>query len=216
MPTMLRSLAPERPREPDHERADKPRQEEHRPRRTREGIAVNIRGLRLRPEEQTLLAETGRFRVLAVKDIVQTIYGGDKRARKPIFDFWKTAIDSGSIQSPPVMTAAGFAPSASKCDPHQVRERLAHETGKFPLEQKLYHGLVKPREVEHDTQIYRAYLKEAGQIERAGGKNLRVELDFELKQKSKKQSTPPAKPNLNGTLTRSSRKLPNDSNCPYP
>jgi len=58
---------------------------------------------------------------------------------------------------------------------------LAHETGKFTSEQKLYHGLVKPREAEHDTQIYRAYLKEAEQIERAGGKNLRVELDFELK-----------------------------------
>lgn len=70
---------PERPREPDHE-PGRPRQKEHRPRRTREGIAVNIRGLRLRPEEQTLLAETGRFRVLAVKDIARTIYSGDKRA----------------------------------------------------------------------------------------------------------------------------------------
>ena len=65
-------------------------------------------------------------------------------------------------------------------------EQLAHETGKFPLDQKLYHGLVKPREVEHDTQIYRAYLKEAGRIEDAGGKNLRVELDFELKHKVQK------------------------------
>ena len=65
-------------------------------------------------------------------------------------------------------------------------ERLAHETGEFPLDQKLYHGLVKPREVEHDTQIYRAYLKEAGRIEHAGGKNLRVELDFELKHKVQK------------------------------
>ncbi len=59
--------------------------------------------------------------------------------------------------------------------------RLAHEAGKFTSEQKLYHGLVKPREAEHDTQIYRAYLKEAEQIERAGAKNLHVELDFELK-----------------------------------
>src|SRR6266481_4931759 len=70
---------PERPLEPNHE-PDRPRQKEHRPRRTREGIAVNIRGLRLRQEEQTLLAETGRFRVLAVKDIARTIYGGDKQA----------------------------------------------------------------------------------------------------------------------------------------
>ena len=64
----------------DHEPVNRRRQEEHRPRRTREGIALNIRGLRLRPEEQKLISETGRFRVLAVKDVVQTIYGGDERA----------------------------------------------------------------------------------------------------------------------------------------
>ena len=41
--------------------------------------------------------------------------------------------------------------------------------------------LVKPREVEHDAQIYRAYRKESERIERKGGTNLRVQLDFELK-----------------------------------
>ncbi len=50
-----------------------------------------------------------------------------------------------------------------------------------PDDQKLYAGLVKPREVEHDSQIYRAYRKEAERIEHAGGNNLRVQLDFELK-----------------------------------
>src|SRR5215470_523354 len=46
---------------------------------------------------------------------------------------------------------------------------------------EIYSQLVKPREAEHDAQIYRASLKEAGEIERAGGKNIRVRLDFELK-----------------------------------
>ena len=58
---------------------------------------------------------------------------------------------------------------------------LARQASRLPEEQKLYAGLVKPREVEHDTQIYRAYRKEAERIERAGGSNLRVQLDFELK-----------------------------------
>ncbi len=40
---------------------------------------------------------------------------------------------------------------------------------------------MKPREVEHDAQIYRAYGKEAERIEQKGGTNLRVKLDFELK-----------------------------------
>ena len=177
---------PERPREPNHE-PDRPRQKEHRPRRTREGIAVNIRGLRLRPEEQTLLAETGRFRVLAVRDIARTIYGGDKQALETDLRYLEErnlvrvdtvpARNDGRWLRPQRIEVVTLT---------KYGERLAHETGKFPLDQKLYHGLVKPREVEHDTQIYRAYLKEAGRIEHAGGKNLRVELDFELKHKVQK------------------------------
>jgi len=172
----------DRPIEPDHDPVDKRRQAEHRPRRTREGIAINIRGLRLRPEEQTLLAEAGRFRVLAVRDVVQIIYGGDERAARTDLRFLRDRevirVDSVATRNdgrwlPPqrievvTLTKQGL--------------RLAHETGKFTSEQKLYHGLVKPREAEHDTQIYRAYLKEAERIECAGGKNLRIELDFELK-----------------------------------
>jgi len=177
---------PERPREPSHE-PDRPRQKENRPRRTREGIAVNIRGLRLRPEEQTLLAETGRFRVLAVKDIARTIYGGDKQALETDLRYLEErnlvrvdtvpARNDGRWLRPQRIEVVTLT---------KYGERLAHETGEFPLDQKLYHGLVKPREVEHDTQIYRAYLKEAGRIEHAGGKNLRVELDFELKHKVQK------------------------------
>lgn len=177
---------PERPQEPNHE-PDRPRRKEHRPRRTREGIAVNIRGLRLRPEEQTLLAETGRFRVLAVKDIARTIYGGDQRAMETDLRYLEErnlvrvdtvpARNDGRWLRPQRIEVVTLT---------KYGERLAHETGKFPLDQKLYHGLVKPREVEHDTQIYRAYLKEAGRIDHAGGKNLRVELDFELKHKVQK------------------------------
>ena len=40
---------------------------------------------------------------------------------------------------------------------------------------------MKPREVEHDTQIYSAYRKEAARIERDGGRPTRIKLDFELK-----------------------------------
>jgi hypothetical protein len=129
-----------------------------------------------------LLAEAGRFRVLAVKDVVKTIYGGDERAARTdlrfLHDREVIRVDSVAARNdgrwlPPqrievvTLTKQGL--------------RLVHETGKVTPEQKLYHGLVKPREAEHDTQIYRAYLKDAEQIECAGGKNLRVELDFELK-----------------------------------
>ena len=50
-------------------------------------------------------------------------------------------------------------------------------------DQSLYSGFVKPREANHDADIYCLYQKEATRIEAAGGKNLRVVLDFELKKK---------------------------------
>jgi len=178
---------PERPREPGHEPIKRSRQEEHRPRRTREGIAVNIRGLRLRSEEQTLLAETGRFRVLAVKDVSRTIYGGDDRALQTDLRYLE---ERGLVRIDTVPArndGRWLRPESIEVVTHTRHgEQLAHESGKFPLDQRLYHGLVKPREVEHDTQIYRAYLKEAERIEHAGGKNIRVELDFELKHKFQK------------------------------
>jgi hypothetical protein len=163
------------------------REPEHRPRRTREGVAREIAGIRLRSEERKLLAETGRFRVLSLKDVEATIYNGDGRGMRTDLGFLEKrgliAIDSvsprndGHWRSDPrieivTLTKAG--------------ERIARETGEVTADQQLYNGLVKPREAEHDTQIYRAYLKEAERIEQAGGSNLRVELDFELKSKVQK------------------------------
>jgi hypothetical protein len=169
------------------EPVERKREPEHRPRRTREGFAVEIAGIRLRPEERKLLAETGRFRVLSLKDVAATIYNGDVRGMRTDLDFLQKrgliALDSvaprndGRWRSDPrieivTLTKAG--------------ERVARETGELRPEQQIYNGLVKPREAEHDSQIYRAYLKEAERIEKAGGTNLRVELDFELKSKVQK------------------------------
>jgi hypothetical protein len=122
--------------EPGHDRADKRRQIEHRPRRTRGGVALPLVRVNSVPARND-----GRWaRPERIEVVSLTKYG----------------------------------------------KLLAHETGNFPPDQRLYHGLVKPREAEHDTQIYRAYLKEAERIEHGGGKNLRVELDFELKHKTQK------------------------------
>ena len=192
--------------EPDRDPVDKRRQKEHRPRRTREGVAVNIRGIRLRPTEETLLAETGRFRVLAVKDIAKTIYGGDERGLRTDLEYLR---DHGLIRLDTV--AARNDGRLSR--PHRIEvvtltrrgEQLAYETGKFSPEQKLYYGLVKPREVEHDTQIYRAYLKEAKCIESAGGRNPRVELDFELKHEVQKAIYAVGSPSQSSPWTISSR-----------
>src|SRR5258705_10217529 len=59
--------------------------------------------------------------------------------------------------------------------------RLLKNTNQVPDDQPIYHGLVKPREVKHDADLYRLYQKEAARIERAGGRPSRVILDYELK-----------------------------------
>ena len=48
--------------------------------------------------------------------------------------------------------------------------------------QAIYHGLKKPKEAFHDTDLYRLYYKAADDIERRGGRVIRVRLDYELKQ----------------------------------
>ncbi|MGH9682317.1 MAG: hypothetical protein ACRD4S_01730 [Candidatus Acidiferrales bacterium] len=49
--------------------------------------------------------------------------------------------------------------------------------------QTIYQGFVKPKEAAHDADLYRLYHKAADEIERKGGKVLRVTLDYELKEK---------------------------------
>ena len=170
-----------RTREPLDSRKLEP---EQRPRRTRDGTSGDIRGLRLRPEEQKLIAEAGRFRVLSGDDIARTIYGGDKRALEADLHFLREkgvlTVDSVAARNDGRWSRQREIEVVSLT---KQGEHLAREVGAFPTEQRLYHGMVKPREAEHDTQIYRAYLKEAEKIERGGGANLRVELDFELKAK---------------------------------
>jgi DNA-binding MarR family transcriptional regulator len=48
-------------------------------------------------------------------------------------------------------------------------------------QQTYYAGIVKPRELGHDAQLYRVFQAEAGKIEAAGGRVERVVIDHELK-----------------------------------
>jgi len=174
-----------RDREPDQQ--GRKRDREVRPRRTREGIAVEIRGIQLRQEEQTLLGEVGRFRVLNLKDVARTIYGGNERAMRSDLEYLREH-KLVSVDSVAPRNDGHWLPQKRIEVVTLSREgvRLAQETNNFSSEQMLYHGLVKPREVEHDSQIYSAYRKEVERIKESGGSNFRVELDFELKSKVQK------------------------------
>lgn len=168
--TYERSLRPERERETQSRRV----------RRDRESQGIS--GLHLRDEEQKLLAEVGRFRVVAVSDLRDTVYAGNRRALQSDLRFLR---ERGLIALDQVNARRdGRSLRSEHIDVVTLTKEgkhLAYAAGDLSADQKLYHGLVKPREVEHDTEIYRAYRKEWQRIEQEGGTNPRVKLDFELK-----------------------------------
>jgi hypothetical protein len=62
-------------------------------------------------------------------------------------------------------------------------QRLIRQHGFVPEDQAIYSGFVKPKEANHDADLYRLYNKAAEEIERNGGKIVGVRLDYELKEK---------------------------------
>ena len=59
--------------------------------------------------------------------------------------------------------------------------RVLQGTTRVPEGQRTYHGIVKPREAKHDSELYRLFHTEAARIQNDGGRPLRVLLDYELK-----------------------------------
>lgn len=162
-------------------------QRDREPVRSRHHLQPGLSGIRLHEQEKKLLGEAGRFRVVALKDLQRTIYRGDERALRSDLRYLK---QQGLLSLDLVNSRRdGRSRSIARIEVITLTsagEKLARVTNSFASDQKLYHGLVKPREAEHDSQIYRAYQKEWERIEKEGGSNPRVRLDFELKSEVQK------------------------------
>jgi hypothetical protein len=130
----------------------------------------------LRESEFTTLVEIGRFRVIHSKDLAQFGYAGDtKRFNHDLRHLQQQGLvavksverDGGRVERLLVLT--------------KKAKRLVMQSGRLPAGQAIYYGLKKPREAKHDATLYRLYQRESARIESAGGKPLRVALDYELK-----------------------------------
>jgi len=137
---------------------------------------VRDRAYLLRDSEMHSLKEIGKFRVIAVAHLAKYAYGGhreqmDKDIRRLARQFLVTdkTIEISQKKTLRVVTLT------------KAGHRLLKKTNQLPDDQPIYHGLVKPREVKHDADLYRLYQKEVARIERAGGRPVRVLLDYELK-----------------------------------
>jgi hypothetical protein len=179
-PPQLERSHESRPRAVPHDRSTN-----RRPRR--QTIAPQIIGVSLRDEEKRVLSEVGRFRVIATRDLAATIYDSRRSRMERDLAFLR---HQGLIEVDAVNARrdgrAGKIERIEVVTLTKEGKSLARQIAEYSQDQRLYAGMVKPREVEHDAQIYRAYRKEAQRIEQKGGTNLRVRLDFELKSQIQK------------------------------
>lgn len=122
------------------------------------------------------MTEIGRFRTVSVQDLTQYRYGGDVgQSRQDL----RNLAAQGLIEKRTVTVGRGQ---------HKLTVVALSKQGKRLIDrsrtangQRIYSGIVKPREAGHDTAIYRMYQVEAARIESDGGQIDRVVLDYELK-----------------------------------
>jgi hypothetical protein len=130
----------------------------------------------LRDSEMNSLKEIGKFRVIPVSDLAKFAYGGNReRMEKDIRSLARQSLVRDKTLEISQKKTLRFVTLT------KAGHRLLKNTNQVPDDQPIYHGLVKPREVKHDADLYRLYQKEAARIERGGGRPVRVLLDYELK-----------------------------------
>jgi hypothetical protein len=165
----------ERAEEPDQREVftrdlDLPRGPERRPVRERDRV-YEING----PESRAL-ATIGAFRVLAESDL-HNIREDAPSSRHSL----KHLEDEGLIRTFPLnsndraVTLTDPGRDLLEASRHDRDDRL-HEPP-----QTFYAGVRKPRELTHDTKVYRAYQRAEERLRDNGGRVRRVVLDYELK-----------------------------------
>jgi len=123
------------------------------------------------------MADIGRFRAVDVKDLARFAYQGDEARAKYDLENLRT---QGLVEEKTLFRAHQ---SARKIVTLTERGHgVARKVSGLAKEQRIYHGIVKPRELDHDADLYKVYQKAVEKIQEKGGKPLRVRLDFEIKE----------------------------------
>jgi DNA-binding PadR family transcriptional regulator len=164
------------------ERLSEPRTPRSKDRRTKHND--HGREYSLRASEIEAMADIGRFRAVDVRDLARFVYKGDDARMK--YDLASLRAQ-GLIEEKTVFRT--HKPARKVVTLTRDGHRMIEKAGGLPPEQKLYHGFVKPKELDHDTGLYKVYQKAAERIEGMGGKALRIRLDFELKESINRAKT---------------------------
>jgi hypothetical protein len=143
----------------------------------RELVRDRDREYSLRGSESRTLSIVGSFRVVSSRDLRDH----DGRPADPRKGDLRHLREQGLVRAVPI-------------DGHKDAAVVLTDRGRDVLEshrrdrdegrdhrQAFYAELKKPREVEHDAQIYRAYEREAERLQERGARVERAVLDYELK-----------------------------------
>jgi DNA-binding MarR family transcriptional regulator len=144
--------------------------------RERVHVPEHRRDYRLRGSEVRALATIGAFRVVPADDL-RDAHGRPGDVRHGDLERLRSAgliravapLDRGDRTTIVTLTDRG----RDVLESHRPRGAATHQT--------FYAGVVKSRELSHDAQLYRAYLRAAERLRAQGARIERVVLDAELK-----------------------------------
>ncbi len=144
--------------------------------RSRERVKVHTQTYTLRGSEVRTLANVGAFRVIPAEDLRSE---SSPRQDTRTGDLYHLR-EAGLVRTIPYLVGR-----------HRTSLVVLTERGRDLLEsrrvrsderaQVFYAGALKPRELTHDSQTYRAYLHAAERLTAQGADIRRVALDYELK-----------------------------------
>jgi hypothetical protein len=145
---------------------------------TRSVYELRGRTYRLRNSEIATMVELGKFRAVAREDLAELVYDRNNDRVRPDVE---NLLRQGLVEMKSI--AHEEMGSRQLLTLTKNGHRFLMQTESAGKGQALYHGFTKPREAHHDADLYRLYQKAAAKIERQGGRNLRVVLDYELKKR---------------------------------
>jgi DNA-binding MarR family transcriptional regulator len=143
---------------------------------SRSAYYTRSRAYRIRGSEIQTLAELGKFRAVGTADLARHAYRGQ---REDMQEDIRNLARQGLIRK---KTCEGpDANSRELLTLTNEGSKLLRANHFLPEDQAAYYGFVKPKEANHDADIYRLYQKGIINILDQSGRNPRVVLDFELK-----------------------------------
>jgi hypothetical protein len=131
----------------------------------------------LRGSESRTLSIVGTFRVVYSRDLRDH----DDRPADPRKGDLRHLREQGLVRTVPLHGHRDHAVVLTDRGRDLLESHRRDRDGSRDHNQAFYADLKKPREVEHDAQIYRAFQREAERLHERGARVERVVLDYELK-----------------------------------